>query len=198
MKQKNFLTILFLYFFGLLTSFGQSAGDLAFIGFNTDGDRDFAMVALADIPASSTIYITDDETDGVIPGGGSTVSGLVGSEGTITWDTGGSIIKAGTVITFTDTDSSANPSFGSSIGSITRSGAFTISGSKDGLIAYAGALGAPTAYLTALQIGNDNTHLGPFDGDGVTLTNTGLVIGTTIAVIDNVASPDGGAYVGSR
>ena len=36
----------------------QSPGDIAFIAFNADGDDDFAIVALADLAANSTIYIT--------------------------------------------------------------------------------------------------------------------------------------------
>ncbi len=172
----------------------QSAGDIAFIGFNTDGDDDFSIVALADIAASTTIYFTDDETTGV-----GSPSALFGSEGTITWNTGSTIIKAGTVVVFNDTDSDGNTGFGASIGTIFRSGLFTISGSKDGLIAFIGTdSNTPTTYLAALQIGNDNTELGPIDGDAITLTNTGLTIGSTIVVIDNVASPDGGKYTGSK
>ncbi|WKD84917.1 hypothetical protein KCTC32516_00253 [Polaribacter huanghezhanensis] len=172
----------------------QSTGDIAFVGFNTDGDKDFAIVALADIAANTTIYFTDDETTGV-----GSPSALAGSEGTITWDSGYNIIKAGTFIVFTDLNSDANLAFGASIGTITRSGAFNLSGSKDGIIAFIGTdSSTPTTYIAALQIGNDNTHLGPFDGDGITLTNTNLVIGTSIIVVDNSASPSGGFYNGSR
>ncbi len=198
MKNKYLLKLIFLLFFIISTSFGQSIGDLAFVGFNADGDRDFAIVTLVDIPTASTIYFTDDETDGIIPVGGS-VSGLFGSEGSLTWSTGTDIIKAGTIVAFTDTDSSGNPNFGVSIGTIVRSGSFTISASKDGLITFYGSdASTPTTYICAIQIGNDSTKLGPFDGDGITLTNTGLVSGTTIAVIDNSASPDGGVYQSSR
>ena len=172
----------------------QSSGDIAFIGFNTDADKDFSIVALADISANTTIYITDDETTGI-----GSPSALFGSEGTITWSTGGNDIKAGTVVVFTDIDDNANIRFGSSIGSIIRNGAFNISGSRDGLIAFVGAdSNSPTVFLAALQIGNDNTFLGPFDGDGITLTNTGLVIGTSIIVFDDSSAPDGASYIASR
>ncbi|NVK53258.1 MAG: T9SS type A sorting domain-containing protein [Flavobacteriaceae bacterium] len=195
-KEISLLGVFFIFLYSNL-SFTQSlvsAGDIAFIAFNADGDKDFALVALADIPTNSTIYITDDETTGV-----GSPSALAGSEGTITWSTGTSIIRAGTVVIFTDIDNASNPNFGVNIGSITRSGSFGISGSKDGLIAFIGVdANNPTTYISALQIGNDASTLGPFDGDGTTLTNTGLKIGTTITVIDNVASPDGGKYTGSR
>lgn len=182
--------------FCLITTevFTQSTGDIAFVGFNADGDRDFAIVVLADITANTTIYFTDDETTGI-----GTPSALAGSEGTITWSTGPADIKAGTVVIFTDVDSSSNPNFGASIGSISRSGSFGLSASKDGVIAFLGTdEDTPTTYLAALQIGNDSAFLGPFDGDGITLTNTSLVIGTSIIVVDNSASPDGGTYIGSR
>ena len=95
-----------------IISSSQSTGDIAFIGFNTDADKDFSIVALADISANTTIYITDDETTGI-----GSPSALFGSEGTITWSTGGNDIKAGTVVVFTDIDNNANIRFGSSIGS---------------------------------------------------------------------------------
>lgn len=169
----------------------QTAGDLLFTAFNTDGDKDFAIVILTDIPPNSTIYFTDDESDGT--------GNLAGSEGTITWQTGSKTIYAGTSIVFTDVDNNSNPNFKASIGTISRTGAFSLSGSKDGLIAFVGTdENTPTAFLAALQIGNDTAELGPFDGDGITLSNTGLAIGTSITIIDNVASPDGGKYTGSR
>ena len=108
MKQKYLLNIFTFCLFSI-TSFGQSAGDIAFTGYNTDGNKDFAIVVLADISASTTIYFTDDETTGV-----GSPSALAGSEGTITWNTGANIIKAGTIVVFTDVDSDTNPSFGSS------------------------------------------------------------------------------------
>jgi hypothetical protein len=197
MKQKNFLRILMIICFGLISKNinSQSAGDIAFIGFNTDGDKDFAIVALADIAASTTIYFTDDETTGV-----GSPSALAGSEGTIIWSTGATIIKAGTIVVFTDLDNDGNAAFGASTGTITRIGSFNPSGSKDGIIAFIGSdSSTPTTYIAAIQIGNDASELGPFDGDAITLTNTGLVIGTAIIIADNSASPDGANYdIGSR
>ncbi len=182
------------FLFNITNGQCQSAGDLAFVGFNTDGDRDFAMVVLKVLPANTTIYITDDETTGT-----GSPSGLSGSEGTLTWNTGGNTIAPGTIVVFSDTDNSGNPNFGVTVGTLSRSGAFTLSGSKDGLIAFLGSdENTPTTYIAALQIGNDSSELGPFDGNGTTLTNTGLDTQSTIAVIDTAASPDGGVYSGSR
>jgi len=199
MKQNNFLKIAFLFLFlfvFIFNSKAQSAGDIAFVGFNTDGDKDFAIVALADIAANSTIYFTDDSTTGV-----GSPSALTGGEGTITWSSGSNIINAGTIVIFSDLDNDSNPNFGVNIGSITRSGSFNISSSRDNIIAYIGTLGTPTTYIAAIQIGTASSGsyvIGPFDGDGITLTNTTLVIGTSLILADNSASPDGGVYNGSR
>ena len=193
MKKKHSLRgiLLCLFLLNTIICNSQSIGDIAFVAFNTDGDKDFSIVALAEIAPNTTIYFTDDETNGS--------GGFVGSEGIITWSTGTKTISAGTIVIFTDIDQNTNPSFSASIGTITRSGSFGLSGSKDGIIAYTGTdANTPTTYLAALQIGNADSELGPFDIDGITLTATGLTIGTTISVIDNVASPDGGKYSGSR
>jgi len=193
MKKKYSLRgiLLCLFLLNSIICISQSTGGIAFTAFNTDGDKDFAIVILTDITSNSTIYFTDDETNGS--------GGFIGSEGIITWSTGSKTITAGTIITFTDIDHNTNPNFGASIGAITRSGSFGLSGSKDGIIAYIGTdANTPTTYLAAIQIGNASSELGPFDVDGITLSNTGLTIGTTIAIIDNVASPDGGKYTGSK
>lgn len=183
--------LLCLFLLNTIVSNSQFTGDIAFIAFNTDGDKDFSIVALADISPNSIIYFTDDETDGA--------GGFIGSEGVITWSSGAKTISAGTVVAFTDIDHDTNPNFSASIGTITRAGSFGLSGSKDGIIAYTGTdANTPTTYLAAIQIGNASSELGPFDGDGITLTGTTLTIGTTIVVIDNVASPDGGKYGGTR
>jgi hypothetical protein len=89
MKKNYSLRGIFvcLFFLHPLINFSQSIGDIAFIAFNTDGDKDFSIVALADIAASTTIYFTDDETTGI-----GSPSSLAGSEGSITWNTGRNII----------------------------------------------------------------------------------------------------------
>ena len=39
----------------------QSTGDITFVGFNADGDDDFAVLVLKDLPANTLIYFTDNE-----------------------------------------------------------------------------------------------------------------------------------------
>ena len=187
---KAYLCLIFIVSL-FLKSHAQSPGDIAFIAFNADGDDDFAIVALTELAANSTIYITDKESDGA--------GGITSGEGTLTWFTGTTSIKAGTVVVFTDVDNGTNPNFGVSIGLLSETGGFRIPASKEGILAFVGTDdSSPTSFIAAIQIGNDPSNLGPFDGDEITLTNTGLVIGTSIIVVDSSASPDGAVYNASR
>ena len=105
---KVVLVIMFMVTIG----WGLSTGDIAFTAFNADGDDDFAIVALADIPANKTIYFSDNEPN-------SDGTGFADyNEGQLKWATGGSTISAGTIIVFTDTDNDGNNSFGASSGTL--------------------------------------------------------------------------------
>jgi len=184
--KKNYL--LFIAFFITTLSFGQILqGDISFVAFNADGDDDFAIVTLADIPASTIIFFTDNEPS-------VTGTGLLDlNEGTISWNTGASIISAGTVVIFTDTDSSGNPLFGVSIGVLTYVEA-SMNLSSDGDALYA-VLGDPTVnniitWLAGIQNEVNN------EGDNFAVT--GLTKGTTFVEFYTSGSPDGGEYSGVR
>ncbi len=167
-----------------IPSYAQSTGDIAFVGFNADGDDDFAIVVLADL-TNATIYFSDDEANGA--------GGFVDSnEGALQWLTGATTIPAGTVVTFTDTDNAANMSFGASIGTLSAvSGAPNLSGSGDGFFAYLGTdSGTPTTFLAAIKNSQSDVW-----GD---LTGTGLTEGTTALTLGSSGTPDGGSYSGSR
>jgi hypothetical protein len=159
----------------------------AFIPFNTDGHKDFTIGALATINPKATLSISDNETDGN--------ERFIGREEIITWLSGTKTITADTIVLFKGTDNYTNLNFGASIGSISRSGSFKISSFKEGIIAYTAAdANTPSTYLAAILIGNDHSEIGP---DRIPLTATRLLIGTTIAVINNLAAPDGGKYTDS-
>ena len=64
-------------------------GDLAFVGFNTDGRDGFAFVALTNVDANSTVYFRDDEWQG---------SSFNTGESVITWQSGITAIAAGSII----------------------------------------------------------------------------------------------------
>lgn len=133
MKKFTFLATIIVALFAFTTNLmGQTAGDLAIIAGNADNNDQFAFVALADIPANTTITFTDNAW--------TTADGpFAASEGYVEW-VHTSILTAGTVVVITGVDFSGNWGAGSNAttGSITYSGiAFSASG--DQIIAFKGA-----------------------------------------------------------
>ena len=170
---------------------GQSSpGDIAFTAFNADGDDDFAIVALADIPANKTIYFSDNEPN-------SDGTGFADyNEGQLKWATGGSTISQGTIIVFTDTDNDGNASFGASAGTLSDPFGRDPNLAADGDALYAvegtddGSAITVSAWLAGIQneAGNGGSN---FD-------QTGLTAGTTFINFYSSGNPDGGYYSGDR
>lgn len=158
-------------------------GDIAIIGFNADGDDDFAVVTLSDI-TNETIFFTDNDLSS---GGGFPDS----NEGALRWDTGVATIAAGTVVVFTDTDSAGNTGFSASVGTLAMPDtSMNLSASGDAIIAFQGTgPTTPTTFLHALQ--NESGNFG-------NLTGSGLVAGSTAITITNGANDDGLIYTGPR
>ena len=155
----------FLFKIGLFSQ--TNPGDIMFVGFNADGNDGFAVVALFDIPANSTYYFTDNEWNGQPIGAGGDFNNY--NEGELTWDTGASIITAGTVVVFTDTRVPASGNYGSSEGTI--SGSINLNTTNEVLYCYIGANAmSPSGFISAF--GNRN-----FTISSGTLDNTGLVDG---------------------
>lgn len=165
--------------------FGQNQGDIAFIGFNADGDKDFAIVTLAELPANTIIYFTDAEPNSDGTGLDST------SEGVLDWNVGASVVDAGTVVVFTDIEASLTASVGTIVDSSDDLG-FNISASGDNIFATLGnpATGNVTKWLAGIE--NRNT------GQGTNFAITGLNTTSTYVVIGDSASKDGGKYTGVR
>jgi len=163
-----------------------SAGDLAFIGFNSDGDDHFAIVLLRDI-TNKTIYFTDREVN--------STSGLEASnaEGTLEWNTGATTIPAGTVVIFTDIDSPSNTAYGVSHGTIsTPDLGFNFAQSGDGILAFIGTNETtPTTFLAGIQ-NIQNPTSDPTIGFGDT---TGLNLTCAAFTITRNNHDDGGAYI---
>jgi len=67
---------------------GQSAGDLAFIGWNSDGNDDMVFILLADFSVDTKVYISDDEYN----------NGWANSEGAISWVVPNGGLLAGTMV----------------------------------------------------------------------------------------------------
>lgn len=167
-------------------SFAQSSGDVLFIGFNADGDKDFSIITMVDISPNTTIYFTDNGPNLV-------GDGNMGSEGVLQWNTGGVLIPVGTVVVFTDVDSSSNIGFGCSVGElIVVDAGFNISSSGDVIYAtYGNPVEAKvTKWISGIQ--NSNTGLES------NFESTGLSVSSNYIVIDDTGSKDGGEYVGEK
>lgn len=162
----------------LITYFVQAqlttAGDIAFVGFNADGDDDIAFVTFKEIPANSTIIFCDSEWNG---------SSFGTDEGDFTWSSGTTVIPAGTVISINNISATITPS----IGSITINNAGGLSSSSDAMFAF---LGTPPRTVSTMlaAISNSSTGFGDLTNSGLTLGSTAIVLteGTDIANYNGV------------
>lgn len=153
------------------------AGDIAFTAFNADEDG-WAIVALTDLAANSTIYFTDSNWDGAT---------FTSAEGFHTWQTGAGIIAAGTVIRFSDIDQAGRAA---STGSLSGTGNAALSSTADTLYAYVGSgTSAPTTFLAAVS------------SEGAAAAATALGAAGLTAGVNAIALPastDYASYTGSR
>lgn len=166
-----------------------SAGDVAFTAFNADGDDDFAIAALVDIPANTTLYFTDNEPNAA-------GDGLLDyNEGSLQWESGAAVIPAGSIIIYTDTDAASNTNFGASVGTLSIASfdsGLNLSGGGDALYCVEGSPDGNniTAWLAGIQNEANN--------QGANFGATGLTVGTTFINFYTSGSPDGGEYDGTR
>jgi len=162
-----------------------NTGDIAFVGFNADGNDNIAFVALVDISAGEVIYFEDNEWNG---------TGFVDTnESAFSW-TSTTTVVAGTIIRI---DNIGSGTITASTGTATipvagRGSNRGIAAGDEVIYAYQGTPGSPTTFITAVANGGFNTANG-------LLTNTGLAVGTTaldLSTVDDDA--DIGAYNGPR
>ena len=183
MKQNYFFAIVF--FLGVCLNVSSqiaSTGDIAFTAFNNNGEKDFAIVSLVDITPNTIVFFSDNNWGG---------ASFTDTEGVLRWDSGGSIIKAGTIIVFTDVKSDSNPAYGSSIGSLTTSNlGFNPTEGGDTVLAF---LGSDDLNPTTFLAGYRNATLALNE-----LSGTGLTSGTNFIEVNQTASPNGAYYSGSR
>ena len=157
-------------------------GDLAFTAFNADEDG-FALVALRNVPAFTTVHFSDNEWNGGAPGVGSFNTG----ESTFAWVSGSTTLAAGTVVRFSAIDKATRSSSVGGFG-LVGTGLPGFAATGDTLFAYtADAGGAPTGFIAAIS--SDN-----FTGSD--LAATGLGIGANAVAI--LSGADYGEYTGAR
>lgn len=150
-----------------------NAGDIMFVGFNADGTDGFAFATLTLIPAGTTLYITDNNWNGLT---------FPATEGTISWLVGAAI-PAGNVIVFGNT---ATGPVTVNFGSATLTGSLNLNVTDESLYCFLGSSPTvPTTFLTAYSSNNF--------GSGNTLTGTGLTAGTN--AVSNSGGNDVCVYV---
>jgi hypothetical protein len=179
--MKKCLTFFAFYFFFNAFAQAQSltAGDLMCVGFNADGNDDLSFVALATIPANTTVYLRDDEWNGTAFNTG---------ESHTVWNTGGAAIPLGSIINFQNVNSTA-PMV--NFGTATTTGNAGLAAGGDAVYMFLGTNeNTPTRFLTAVM-SNMPLIL------NTSLQNTGLTEGLTALVL-LPADLDIAAYKGTR
>lgn len=160
-----------------------TTGDLAFTSFNADEDA-WALVTFVDIAAHATVYFSDNEWNGA--------SFNDSNEHALVWDTGGSVIPAGTVVVFTEIDASPDV-IAASHGTLALAGSggsnLGLAKSNETFYVFLGTGGtSPTTFLTALTTEADSAP--------AHLTNAGLSAGVNAIAL--VPDADFGEYTGAR
>lgn len=152
-------------------------GDLAFTGFNADGDDDLAFVALKDIPANTRIHFCDSEWDG---------TGFGTDEGDYSWSHTEDV-PAGTVVSLTGVGSGPVPS----LGTIVHDDAGGIGNDDEAVFAYLAihpdSLRRPSVFLGA--VATRPSSFGTLEGTGLTAGTTAIVLPTDLDIA---------AYAGPR
>lgn len=180
-KMKKLLLSLVLCVFMLNLGLSQTltAGDLMCVGFNADGNDDLSFVALADIPANSTIYFRDDEWTGTAFNTG---------ESYTLWNTGNATIPIGSIISFQNVNNAApTVNFGTAV----TTGNAGLAAGGDAVYVYSGTdQNTPTIFISAVMTNTPGVLV-------ASLQNTGLTEGLTAQVL-LPANLDIAAYKGIR
>ena len=142
-----------------------TTGNIAFVGYNADGNDNIAFVALVDINPNEVIIFEDNEWNGT--------AWVDASEGAFSW-TATSLVTAGTIVRI---DNIGSGTITASTGTVVDASVLSPSrgtnrgiGAADEIIyAYQGSAASPT-FITAIASGGFNAANG-------LLTNTGLTAG---------------------
>ncbi|RYZ15534.1 MAG: hypothetical protein EOP49_52935, partial [Sphingobacteriales bacterium] len=160
--KKRFTLLSLLCFAAASQAQLTQPGDIAFVGFNADGDDDIAFVTLRDITPATNIYFCDSEWNG---------TGFGTDEGDFTWTSPGTTVPAGSIITI----NSLSAAISTNIGSITLNNAGGLSASSDAMFAFLGT--APRVATTMLAaIGNSAAAFGTLEGSGLFAATTAVTL----------------------
>jgi uncharacterized protein len=162
-----------------------TTGDIAFVGFNADGNDNLAFVALTDIAAGEILYFEDNEWNGT--------AFADTNEGAFSW-TSTAIVPAGTIVGIDNIGGGTiSASTGTVVTPVPGRGSNRGIGAGDEVIyVYQGVPGTPAVFITAVANGGYNATNG-------ILTGTGLTAGTNALDLSGVDDDaDIGAYNGPR
>lgn len=156
--MRTFLLLIAVCLSYSVSSYAQSlsAGDIAFIGYNTDGTDDFAWIALTDIPAGEIIYFTEEGWNDVTSGWAGTTEGHM----TYTAPAGG--IVCGTIVHIDETSADVFTVTGGGT-AVIATGSWSLA-SGDQVIAYYATMPEPAIVPTFLAGVHGD------DGNGTPLT----------------------------
>ncbi|RYZ27554.1 MAG: T9SS type A sorting domain-containing protein [Chitinophagaceae bacterium] len=171
MKLKT--TLLFLLgAIGVSQAQLSAPGDIAFVGFNADGDDDIAFVTFKEIPANTNIHFCDSEWNG---------SAFGTDENDFIWTSPATVVPAGTIISIYALSATPNPTIGTITG--TPGG---LSHNGDALFAFLGtSTTSPREVATMLAaISNSEAGFGVLTGSGLSQGTTAIMLseGTDIAI----------------
>ncbi|MEB3233492.1 MAG: Hint domain-containing protein [Leptolyngbyaceae bacterium] len=161
------------------------AGDIAFIGFNTDGNSDFAIVVLEAIDGFTSpveIKFTDNEWNG---------TAFNSDEAVMTW-TINSLIPAGTVVAFNNLRSIPTVT----AGTVSISGNMALQNNDEVLYAFTGTLATPDTFLAAIARSTFSRAVASLSGTGLALGSTALELKD--ASFNNVNNINFAEYIGIR
>lgn len=154
-----------------------AAGDIAFTSFNADEDG-WSLVTFVDIAANTQIFFSD--------GTASSATAIGTGESSFSWNTGASVITAGTTVRFSAIDAAARAA---SIGSfsVVNSSNLGLSATAETIYAFLGTSATSvTTMLTAVSSESNSNSL----------TIVGLTAGTNAVKL--TSSTDFAGYTGAR
>lgn len=153
-------------------------GDIAFVGFNADGNDDLAFVALAPIAETDVIYFADKGWNGSPIGSG----GAFGAgEGVITWTPPVGGIAQGAIVSLNSLSTAGRTA---SAGTVSATGSFALGAGGETVYAYQGSVTTATGFIAAITTTTDDSF-----------ENTGLSAPHIVTFESNI---DVAAYTGSR
>ncbi|GAB5416283.1 MAG: hypothetical protein Crog4KO_11330 [Crocinitomicaceae bacterium] len=158
----------------LLMAFSANAqlnvGDIAFVGYNTDGSDDFSWIALADIPGGEVIYFSEEGWDL----GANTWAGT--TEGHMTYTAPGGGISCGTVVHIDETAANVFTVTGGGSAVLSTGASWSLS-AGDQVLAYQAASPEPATVPTFISgVHGDDGNGSPLSLDATTGWNNAAAL----------------------